>query len=148
MLGLSPIFGLDPASGEGDRATAPLAALWYLVFILPMFFFTPDGPSGLPVGKAVRCRACANFDPPLAKCGSGRGIFRFLIARMIYQDGVNALIALGGAFAATMFGWATAEIGIFGIILNVVAIVGCIAAEQAGHDARIEDRRGRFRWCS
>ena len=28
------------------------------------------------------------------------GILRFLIARMIYQDGVNALLALGGVFAA------------------------------------------------
>ena len=45
---------------------------------------------------------------------------------MIYQDGVNGLLALGGAFAAGMFGWATIEIGIYGIILNVVAIFGCL----------------------
>ena len=129
MLGLSPIFGLDPASGEGDRATAPLAALWYFVFILPMFFFTLDGPSSLRVGKAVGV-GLAQLRSTLGEVRQRPGIFRFLFGRMIYQDGVNALIALGGAFAATMFGWATAEIGIFGIILNVVAIAGCIAASK------------------
>ena len=49
---------------------------------------------------------------------------------MIYQDGVNALLALGGVFAAGMFGWSITEIGIFGIILNVVAIFGCLVASR------------------
>jgi UMF1 family MFS transporter len=49
---------------------------------------------------------------------------------MIYQDGVNALLALGGAFAALMFGWSTTEIGVYGIILNIVAIFGCWAASR------------------
>ncbi len=129
MLGLAPIFGLDPALGEGDRATGPLSALWYLVFILPMFLFTPDGTRGLPAGRAVRA-GLGELKSTLSEVRQRQGIFRFLVGRMIYQDGVNALIALGGAFAATMFGWATAEIGIFGIILNVVAIFGCLAASR------------------
>ncbi|PRD53273.1 MFS transporter [Phyllobacterium myrsinacearum] len=127
MLGWQPILGLDPAAGEGDRATGPLSALWYLVFVLPMFLFTPDSARGLPIGKAVR-GGLAELKSTIGEVRQRPGIFRFLIARMIYQDGVNALIALGGAFAATMFGWATAEIGIYGIILNVVAIFGCLAA--------------------
>jgi UMF1 family MFS transporter len=129
MLGLAPIFGLDPATGEGDRATAPLSALWYLVFILPMFLFTSDGARGLAAGPAVRV-GLAELKSTLSEVRQRPGLFRFLVGRMIYQDGVNALIALGGAFAATMFGWATAEIGIFGIILNVVAIFGCLAASK------------------
>lgn len=55
-------------------------------------------------------------------------MLRFLVARMIYQDGVNGLLVLGGVFAAAMFGWSTMEIGIYGIILNVVAIFGCLVA--------------------
>ena len=57
MLGWQPILGLDPAAGEGDRATGPLSALWYLVFVLPMFLFTPDSARGLPIGKAVGLRS-------------------------------------------------------------------------------------------
>jgi UMF1 family MFS transporter len=129
MLGLNPILGLDPAAGEGDRATGPLSALWYLVFVLPMFLFTPDSSKGLPIGKAVHM-GLAELKSTIGEVRQRPAILRFLIGRMIYQDGVNALIALGGAFAATMFGWATAEIGIYGIILNVVAIFGCLAASR------------------
>ena len=53
LLGLTPIFGLDPAQGEGARATGPLAAMWYLVFLLPMFLFTPDYHRPTSVGSAV-----------------------------------------------------------------------------------------------
>ena len=58
---------------------------------------------------------------------------------MIYQDGVNALLALGGTFAAAMFGWSITEIGIYGIILNVVAIVGCLVASRLDTALRLED---------
>ena len=129
MLGLDPLFGLDPAKGEDARATGPLSALWYLVFILPMFFFTPDAGKGKPLGNAVR-EGIAELKATLGEARKRAGIFRFLVARMIYQDGVNALLALGGTFAAAMFGWSTTEIGIFGIILNVVAIFGCLVASR------------------
>ena len=49
---------------------------------------------------------------------------------MIFQDGVNGLLALGGTFAASMFAWQTVELGVYGIILNVVAIGGCLYASR------------------
>ena len=62
-----------------------------------------------------------------------------VLSRMIYQDGVNALLALGGGFAAAMFGWSITEIGIYGIILNVVAIGGCAYASKA--DTKLGSKR-------
>ncbi|MDG3577611.1 MFS transporter [Rhizobium sp. YJ-22] len=127
LLGLDPLFGLDPAKGEDARITGPISAVWYLVFILPMFFFTPDAERGLPLAKAVRS-GLGELAATLRELKHRRGIVKFLVARMLYQDGVNGLLILGGAFAAGMFGWATMEIGVYGIILNVVAIFGCWAA--------------------
>jgi MFS transporter, UMF1 family len=127
LIGIPPLFGLDPALGEDARITGPLAAIWYLLFILPMFFFTPDAKKGLPLGSAVRS-GLHELKGTLRELRQRNGIAKFLIARMLYQDGVNGLLILGGVFAAGMFGWATIEIGIYGIILNVVAIFGCIAA--------------------
>ncbi|WP_187968931.1 MFS transporter [Aquibium microcysteis] len=129
IIGVSPILGLDPALGEDARATGPISALWYLVFILPMFLFTPDTGTGRRIGTAVR-DGMAELGTTLTEVRRRAGLLRFLIARMIYQDGVTALLALGGAFAAAMFGWSITEIGIFGIILNVVAIFGCLAASR------------------
>jgi MFS transporter, UMF1 family len=130
LLGLDPLFGLDPLKGEDARATGPLSALWYLIFIMPMMLFTPDSGKGKPLGIAVR-EGIAELVETIGQARKRAGIFRFLIARMIYQDGVNALLALGGTFAAVMFGWSITEIGIYGIILNVVAVIGCLIASRA-----------------
>ncbi|WP_274627316.1 MFS transporter [Arvimicrobium flavum] len=129
LLGLDPLFGLDPSQGEDARATGPMAAIWYFVFILPMFFFTPDSGKGMPIGKAVKA-GLSELKETLREARRRGGILRFLVARMIYQDGVNALLALGGAFAALMFGWSIIELGLFGIMLNVVAIFGCLIASR------------------
>ncbi|MDX8492756.1 MFS transporter [Mesorhizobium sp. VK22B] len=129
IIGLDPILGLDPKLGEDARATGPMSAGWYFLFILPMFFFTPDAAKGIPIGPAVR-EGLSELKSTLAEARKRGGIFRFLVARMIYQDGVNALLTQGGVFAAAMFGWSITEIGIFGIILNVVAIFGCWIAAR------------------
>ena len=129
IIGIDPLFGLDPKLGEDARATGPISAIWYLIFILPMFLFTPDSSAWRPLGPAVR-EGLAELKSTLAEVRHRGGILWFLIARMIYQDGVNALLGLGGVFAAAMFGWTITEIGLFGIILNVVAIFGCLAASK------------------
>ena len=129
LIGAEPLFGLDPKLGEDARATGPLSALWYFIFILPMFFFTPDGARGMPLRPAVR-QGLTELKATLGEVGRRGGILRFLVARMVYQDGVNALLGLGGVFAAAMFGWSVTEIGLFGIILNVVAIFGCLVASR------------------
>lgn len=127
IIGAEPLFGLDSRAGEDARVTAPMAALWYFVFILPMFLFTPDAKRGIPIGPAIRA-GLAELKSTLAEVRQRSGILRFLAARMIYQDGVTALLALGGTFAALMFSWSITEIGIFGIILNIVAVPGCLVA--------------------
>ena len=129
IIGMSPIFGLDPANFEGDRATGVLAAIWYLIFVTPMFMFTPDTSDDgrKPLGQAVHL-GLAELKETLKEVRTRPGLVRFLVARMIYQDGVNGLILLGGAFAATMFGWKIIEIGVFGIILNIAAIIGNLTA--------------------
>jgi UMF1 family MFS transporter len=129
LIGIEPLFGLDPVQGEDARATGPMAAIWYLLFILPMFFFTPDQAKGVPIAKAVSA-GLSELKETIIEARRRRGIVRFLLARMIYQDGVNALLALGGTFAALMFNWSITELGLFGIMLNVVAIFGCLLASR------------------
>lgn len=127
FLGIPALFGLDPALGEDARITGPYSALWYLLFILPMFIWTPDGGSAKPIKTAVKS-ALTDLRATLHQLKQRSGLTRFLIARMTYQDGVNGLLALGGTFAAAMFGWQTAEMGIYGIILLLIAIFGCYFA--------------------
>jgi UMF1 family MFS transporter len=53
-----------------------------------------------------------------------RVIGRFLLARMLYIDGLNTIFAFGGIYAAGTFGMSFEEILMFGIALNVTAGLG------------------------
>ncbi|WP_416186723.1 MFS transporter [Fulvimarina sp. 2208YS6-2-32] len=127
LFGFEPLFGLDPALGEGARSTGPLAALWYLVFLLPLFFLTPDRAGREPLKSAIG-QGLSDLKATAREIRGRMELLKFFFARMLYQDGVNALLVLGGAFAAGMFGWSIIEIGLFGVILNLTAIPGCIFA--------------------
>src|SRR3979411_3056826 len=54
LFGLAPLFGLDPVTHQGDRITGPLTGIWFMIFVLPMFFLTPDYPAKRPVRAALR----------------------------------------------------------------------------------------------
>ncbi|MGL4406024.1 MAG: MFS transporter, partial [Notoacmeibacter sp.] len=54
IIGIAPLFGIDPAQGEDARAAGPISGLWYFLFILPMFLFTPDFKKApMAIGEAV-----------------------------------------------------------------------------------------------
>lgn len=129
LIGLQPLFNLNPLLGEDARITGPLAALWYFIFILPLFLFTPDSKKGVTLKYAI-VKGLNELKNTIGELRTRMAMLRFLIARMIYQDGVNGLLALGGTFAAGMFGWQTVEMGIYGILLLVIAIAGCYFASK------------------
>jgi UMF1 family MFS transporter len=122
-----PLFGLEKSSAEHVRITGPLVGLWLALFSLPLFLFTPDRRSGgIAPGEAVR-RGLAQLRGTLVNIKRYRAIMLFLIARMIYTDGLNTLFAFGGIYAAGTFGMDMAGVIKFGILLNVTAGLGALA---------------------
>ncbi len=118
------LFGLDKASHEHDRMVGPFSAIWMVIFVLPLLLFTPDvPPSGIGRREAAR-RGLRQLLTTLREIRHYRNIMLFLIARMIYFDGLSAVFAFGGIYAAGSFGWTTTNLGIFGIILTIFAAVG------------------------
>jgi MFS transporter, UMF1 family len=136
LAGLAPILGLDAAAREGDRFSGPLTALWFIVFVTPMFLLTPDAPrTGMGLAQAAgggwtRLKATLAELPRLPSLG------RFLLANMIYQDALVALFAFGGIYGAGVFGWQTIELGVFGILLTVTGTLG------AWLGGKLDDRIG------
>lgn len=68
-----------------------------------------------------------------------RDIAIFLLARMLYNDGLTTMFAFGGIYAAGTFGMGPSQVIIFGIGLNITAGLG--AAAFAWLDDRIGPRR-------
>ncbi len=123
MLGSLPLFGLDPVQYQGERATGPLTAIWYLVFIIPLFLFTPDLPKLPGKSKAVRA-ALSKLWATVSKLPAHKSYFSFLITSMLYRDGLNGLYMFGGIYAAGVLGMTTIQIGIFGILAAVAGTIG------------------------
>jgi UMF1 family MFS transporter len=123
-----------------ERLTGPSSSLWLLVFVLPMFLFTPDHakPHRVTLTDAAR-QSVASLLATLRELRHYRNALVFLFAFMLYNDGLAAIIAFGGVYASATFGWTTTTLGIFGIIITVFAIPGAFLG------GRLDDRLGSRR---
>lgn len=130
-----PLFGLDPAQAEQIRATALLAGGWLILFGWPVVAFVPESAPRIPWRRAVR-EGAAELRRVLGAVRADRPLRRFLIARLLYMDGLTTLFTFGGIYAAGEFGLSASEVLLFGIGLNVAAGLGALAF------AFLEDRIG------
>lgn len=122
-----PWFGIGREAAAHVRIAAPIAALWIAVFAWPIFVFTPDHKaSGLPWGTAIS-RGIRTLGKTIRDLPKYRNVARYLIAQMIYTDGLNTLFAFGGIYAAGQFGMKVEEVIWFGIALNLTAGLGAAA---------------------
>ena len=137
--GTQPLFGLDARSHELERLMGPASAVWLAIFVIPMFLFTPDSASRrISLLEAARQGGWSLLHT-VRRLGRFGNALRYLIAFMLYNDGLAAIIAFGGVYAAATFGWSTVTLGIFGIILTVFAIPGAFLG------GRLDDRIGSKR---
>jgi len=136
LLGLDPLIPIDPTTREGDRLIGPFSALWYFVFVLPLFLFTPDRSEKAPVENAVRASLGRLAGTVKNLLRHHRTVALFLLARMLYADGLGAVFAFGGIYAASVFGWGATELGLFGILLTIAGTIG------AGLGGLLDDRLG------
>jgi UMF1 family MFS transporter len=123
LFGLMPLFGLDPLTHQGDRITGPLTGAWFIIFVAPMFLLTPDYPAKLRPRDALR-QGLLELKQTLGELPQRKSMAAFLLANMIYTDGLVSLFAFGGIYAAGTFGWHTIQIGTFGILLAIAGTFG------------------------
>jgi UMF1 family MFS transporter len=131
-----PWFGLGGSAGEQVRATFILVAVWYLTFSLPLFLWTPDqGRSNKRWPQAFRDARRQLWDS-IRHARQHSSILRFLLAHMIYIDGLTTMFVFGGVFTAGTFKMNEQEVLMFGIAINLTAGVGAVTF------AFLDDRLG------
>ncbi len=132
----STLFGLDQAAEEHNRIVGPLTAIWLLVFGLPLFLFTPDGREAPVRIKDAVTQGLTEVWVTVRQVSHYRNVALYLIARMIFNDGLVGILIFGGVYAAGTYGWGTIELLIFGIITSMSAAIGAVIG------GAIDDRFG------
>lgn len=132
--------------GQIGPLSGPIVAVWLAVFIIPFFLFMPDNYGSL---GSWRRGTVETFTPPNFKLwGSPSGlnylwsapinafqfivqkfrespnIMKYLLARMIYADGIAVLLTLGGVYVAGVLGWSLTEVMVYGILGSLIGALG------------------------
>ena len=121
-----PWLHLDTKTAEHVRIAGPLVALWFGLFSLPFFILTPDRKSTSIRLTTAFQQGLKTLIQMIKEVGPYRQILKFLIAHMIYIDGLNSLFIFGGIYAAGTFGFTPEEIILFGIAMSISAGIGAI----------------------
>jgi UMF1 family MFS transporter len=134
VVGLSPLFGLDPAAREGTRFVGPMVAIWFVVFMAPYFLWvreTRDVPDRFGLRGAL-----ANLAKTVRALPQRPSLASFLGGSMLYRDALNGLYGFGGTYAVLVLDWSITQIGVFGI----VSVISAAAMSFLG--GRLDGRHG------
>ncbi len=122
-----PWFGFEKANYEHIRATNLLVAGWFALFSLPLFLWVPEGPARPDPSRTLLSDPFRRLATTFREIRRYPDIFRLLLARLFYADGLNTVFAFGGIYAAGTFGFTFEELLFFGLVLNVAAGFGAFA---------------------
>jgi len=106
------------------RITSLLAAAWLLVFGLPIviaLYRLPKKRLNQPGYAAVGLTK-----ERVVSLLRYRGMWKFLLSRLFLAEGLTALFAFGGIFAASIYGFSQEEVMYFAIALSTSAGIGAI----------------------
>jgi MFS transporter, UMF1 family len=131
LIGLEPLFGLDPEAREGTRSVGPFTALWYLVFVIPFFLWVRDPPQQAPFDTAVVRRGLKDLVTTVKRLPKHSSLLAYLVSSTFYRDGLNGIYIFGGIYAAGVLGWSIVQIGVFGILASTIGILGCWVGGRA-----------------
>ena len=120
-------FGLSKENSENIRATSIVVALWYLIFSIPFLFSLKKKIKNKIERSSNNIKKIKNlfWDKGLNNLG------KFLLARMLYADGLNAIIIMGGIFAVGVFNLEIKDLLVLSVLMNVTAFIGAIIGGYA-----------------
>jgi MFS transporter, UMF1 family len=119
------------------RLSFLIAALFFLIFSIPLFLFLPDKQRTTSLKFDFIKIAFTRLQTTYRQFPQYRNIARFLIAYFIYIDGVNTIIVFSSIFARQTLKMDMGEIVIFFAAVQTSAIAGSlffgIVADHIGH---------------
>lgn len=126
------LLGIPTGDGQNVRAAMILAALWFLVFALPLMLSAhtsgvPDDTTGgeLPSGVLGGYRRL--WTDLRGEWRRDRNLVYYLLVSAVFRDGLAGVFAFGAVLGVTVFGISQSDVLLFGVVASTVAAVGAVA---------------------
>jgi len=127
---LSLLIALPLAKTGQFELLWSMVALFFLVFSLPAFLFLPrDAPTNVTVAQAGMAGS-RNALATLREIWTRKEPRKFLLAYLIYEDGVNTVIIFSSSLAATTFGFNQGELIVLYLVVQVTALAGAFTLSR------------------
>ena len=126
---INPLTGnvLDKSSYQHIRIINVFIAIWFAIFSLPTFLFVNSHERIRKLSNNIISNSFKEIKNTFNQIRNYKQVIRFLLARVVYNDAIITVIAFGGPYAYTQFGFdmdTNGKLMIFGIVLNVFAGIG------------------------
>jgi UMF1 family MFS transporter len=127
-------FGIPDSEYLPVRATVLLVALWWGLFSIPTFLWLRERSAGreLPPGTSYLRVGLQRLLHTFRKLNQFQELGKFLVAFLIYNDGVQTVIVMAAIFGAEVLGMSQDELILCFILTHVVAIVGSLLLGYLG----------------
>ncbi len=105
------------------------AGLWWLAFSLPAFFLLPPAAklTGEPIVGSVLIAGFRRIGHTFSNVRQYRMLFLFLVAFLIYNNGIDTIINLSPAFGEDVLRMTSAQLVTMFLIVQFVAAIGAFA---------------------
>jgi len=120
-----PWFGIDQSTFESDRLTGPISMVCIIVFMIPLLIWTPDRAKSTMGWAAASVKGIKSVITTVRSLKHYKNVATYLLARLFFNDGMTALLTIGGIYAAGVFQWNSPLNRLaYGIVLSVFAVFG------------------------
>jgi UMF1 family MFS transporter len=108
------------------KESFPVAALFFLIFSLPLFFFLKEKRVKVERTESFVTIGFSRVWSTLTHLKYYKNLAIFLVAFFFYIEGVNTIIFFSGNYASTTLGFSEMELLIFFIVVQTTAIAGSV----------------------
>ncbi len=138
-VALIPLRLLLPASPSAEQAASAvrtcflIVAAHFLLFALPAFFSLRDRPAlpaRAPAGAAPASGLLEPFRQVARTLRTARRhseVFKFIVANLVYNDGLVTVFAFAGIFMSDVLRFSQAEVVLLVLVINVPSALGSFA---------------------
>jgi UMF1 family MFS transporter len=114
------------------RLTMVITALWYLLSALPLLLFVPEKarPKPLAPGESIWTVGFRQLWATVRQLGRHREYLKFMIAFVVFNDGVMIALDFAAIIGAVLFGFERDQLIVLIILVQATNVVGAYAFGQ------------------